>query len=123
MAVSVGTLTDAPAFVATLTSSRRAVQSPAVSGFVQRRQVQSGVSANSDQAEVRRWRLEWRIAPAAVRSRILALWNDSFGGASAITWTPLDESSSLLCRFSIPPRFVRRSYAGYAISLELEEML
>lgn len=121
MAFSVGTLTDVPEFVSTLTSLRRAVQTDAVTGFVQRRQVQSSVNSNTDKIEVRRWRLEWRIANYLVHARILALWNDSFGGASAITWTPVDEGSSLECRFFKRPRFARTTSNAFAITIELEE--
>ena len=121
MGVSVGTLTDVPAFVASLRSTRRAVQTQASTGFVQRRQVQSAVNSNSGKAEYRRWRLEWHHATYLVHNRILALWNDSLGGALEITWTPVDEGSSLLCRFVSQPMMVRRTAVGYSISVELEE--
>lgn len=121
--VSAGTLSDSPEFVVDLTSRRRAVQTQASEGFVQRRQVQSAVTANTDKAEVRQWRLRWSAAPQSVHDNVLTLWNASFGGAVEITWTPVDEGSAISALFMGAPDLTRVSAATYAITVDLEEVL
>lgn len=121
MPISAGTLTDVPEFVVAMSSVRRAVQTQAVGGTVHRRQVQSSVNTNTNKAEVRRWRLEWGMADTSIHYNLLKLWNDSFGGAAEITWTPTDESVALRMRFYKKPRFVRVAARTFSITVELEE--
>lgn len=79
--------------------SRRAVMTPADSGYVQRRQVQSSVSRQSGKQSVRSWQLEWRHLTPAEKAAIADLYDAAIGGSFAIKVQPAPTSPLVEVRF------------------------
>lgn len=121
MASAVATFSTAPQVLEELEVSRPGIQTDARDGFVQRRQTANSVNSASDKAETRAWRLKWPVGTLTDRTAILSAWNASQGGTLPLTWTPIDESTSIEVRFRGPLRDVRRTPTVWDLGFTFEE--
>jgi hypothetical protein len=117
-----GTLSAVAGFPVDVRLVRRAVSTPAASGFVTARTLRANVSRQSNQPQTRVWRLTF----GPVIDTLLTAWRAAKGAALPLTWTPPAPDDSA----PIPVRFVadtlRVSYGpvpGIAYAeVELEEV-
>lgn len=96
---------------------RDALQTPADSGFVQKR--------STYERPVRRIPLSWSRADRAVAFDLNWLWRETLGGVLPMTWTPPAGDAAFDVRFVGRPEIVldRRSLDVFRVSCELEEVL
>lgn len=99
MTDTVATLTTAPWFDVVTTHRRRAVATPASTGHLVRRQVQSSTSRNSSEIEIRVWGVEWKVTTPTEKAHILSCFNAAIGRAFPISWTPPGVSVALAVKF------------------------
>ena len=92
---------------------QRGYASTAAMGAVLRRRV--------SERKVRRWRIQWDLAPKGVYELVREAW-DANGEVAPMDWTDPD-GNALRVRFASRPQTNLASYTHAALSIELEEVL